>query len=307
MFGWFDQKPKYLEQVRPLSVDERIHLAQDPQTAPELLEVLSKDDSWEVRDAVADQVINSNLELSSDLLNFSVRSSSVNMRRAAAQSPKLTRKMIGRLIKDADTYVVARLAENPILIARDFEKINQRLVQDSNGVPPDRIIANYLSNNQLCPPAILESLVYTSDIRVLRNLACNPGSPPGLLRMSHARLKEIAQRNPEENKGWLEEAFAGLAENPQTPADVATYLCFEVFPGLVPLNVEQLAKTHPSLNPSHLIWLFQATHNQAEDFYQQSNFSLCWIDNTGLPVENLIPLLQSGFSILEAAVLLGKR
>ncbi|MBE3564608.1 MAG: hypothetical protein IMW90_02650 [Thermogemmatispora sp.] len=212
------------ELARAPEVEIRSAVAANPATPPTLLLTLTEDASSQVRSTAARHP-----QLPAERLAHLARSSEPEVRRAVAGHTALG--AIERELLATDASVEVRAAVAPHLPPESA--FLRRLAEDE----ASQVRAAVASHSAL-PTALSASLARDSALEVVLSLAGNPCLPPKLAEQlcahsqamvrwriaSHPALAPETLRHLASSHRQDRSLLAGLARNPNTPADVLTWL-----------------------------------------------------------------------------------
>lgn len=201
--------------------------ASDPLTSPDRLEVLAKNEVWDVRYKIANNPstpvhVLASFAKSSDFkhsvaANPSAPSSvlaalaeDASLRPAVAQNPSTPAEVLDFLARDQDSSVRAKVAGNPSCPTSLSKALFARLIHESN-----ESVRRQIANSPSMTPFLLQDLASDRSVLVRREVAKNARTPtPALAKLAT------------EDDRWLREA---VAHNPSSSVETLEILASDRF------------------------------------------------------------------------------
>ena len=226
--GWNPQTPP--EELTQLARDEngwvRAVVAGNPKTPPEALTQLARDEYWQVRTAVA-----RNLHAPTGVLTQLAGDENGWVRAAVAWHPKTPPAVLAQLAGDDNGWVRSAVAWN----AKTPPAVLAQLAREDNGW-----VRSGVAKNPQTPPETLIRLARDVFTDVRRNVAQNPKTPTWV-------LTQLAQ-----DVDWR--VCTAVAKNPRTPVEGMNWLAQnkflsrEILEGLSKRSVESLCELAAQAN-----------------------------------------------------------
>jgi len=186
--------------------------AQQSNSSPDVLALLSKDEEPEVRAHVAQ-----NPSTPLELLMALSKDEDKKIRTSVAQNPSTPLELLMVLSQDENGYVRVQLAASPnappeilMALSQDEEYIVREYVAENPNTPPEILMAlskdknpdvrGYVARNPNTPPEALVALSNEKEGSVRGNVAKNPNTPPEILMVlskdQEAYVRGYVAKNP---------------------------------------------------------------------------------------------------------------
>ena len=292
---------------------------------PHILELLAKDNKWEIRLAVAQ-----NPNTPASILEELARRSDREIRMALAQNPSTPASILEELARDWHWEIKMAVAHNPNTSARILEQLRREDYTYEQGVArnpntPEKILEQLAQDNSCyvrssvarnpnIPVRILEQLAQDNTWHVRWSIAANPNTPVRILKQLAKDTNNIIRRkvvkHPKIPVSVLEALSRAnnwrirraVAQNPNTPVRileqllaervssvrtvaVASYLARN--PNGLPVGLEQYAKEFTPSFSRFLVLL----HPQIPSKALADNFrSPSWLERYAIAQHPKTPL-----------------
>jgi hypothetical protein len=298
--SWVDNFPHILELLAKDNKWEiRLAVAKNPNTPASILEDLARDCYWEIRIAVSQ-----NPSTPASILEDLARDWYWEIKMAVAQNPNTSARILEQLSRDDDAYEQG-VAGNP----NTPEKILQQLAQDTSCY-----VRSSVARNPNIPVRILEQLAQDNTWHVRWFIAGNPNTPIRILQqlakdknniirrkvVKHPKIAvSVLERLSRANNWQIRRA---VAQNPNTPGRIleqlladrvssvrtvalASYLARN--PKGLPVRLEQYAKEFTPSFSRFLVLL----HRQIPSKALADNFrSPSWLERYAIAQHPKTPL-----------------